>query len=172
MLIGFIRKIMFRDEPTYEHSADWIYPAAPAAAEHEFEVMLGADRIARVNIDGRCAMRVQLRDDCIFSERKLVRTGGESEPEGMIKAKGKINGRDVLILALSHHNLERLRANGLNGYIPIAGKELGVPFDIHITAAATEKEILAALVSGVGPQTRIEVSDKAKEHHQRRARDD
>jgi hypothetical protein len=73
----------------------------------------------------------------------------------MIKAMGSIGGRKVLILALSHHNLDRLRADGLHGHIPIAGNEFGLPFDIHLTAAASEKEIVAALLPGIGPQTKV-----------------
>jgi hypothetical protein len=81
----------------------------------------------------------------------------------MIKAMGSSGGRKVLILGLSHDNLDRLRADGLNGHILIAGAEIELPFDIHITAAATEDAIVRALMPGVGPQTTVHVSDRVRD---------
>lgn len=33
-------------------------------AEHQLEVMIGSDRIVRINVDGVCAMRVRCLADC------------------------------------------------------------------------------------------------------------
>jgi hypothetical protein len=35
-------------------------------AESQVEVVVGADRIVRVNIDGRCALRIRMTKGCEF----------------------------------------------------------------------------------------------------------
>lgn len=39
------------------------------AAARQLEIVLGADRIARINIDGVCALRVRLKQGCQFDVR-------------------------------------------------------------------------------------------------------
>lgn len=81
----------------------------------------------------------------------------------MIKATatGK-NGRKYLVIGLSHRNLDRLRADGLKGFIKIEGKEMDLPIDILITAAETEAVITHALGDLIGPDTKVHMSEKLK----------
>jgi hypothetical protein len=80
----------------------------------------------------------------------------------VLKAKAKFNGRDVLILGLSHGNLDRLRADGPNGFIRIDGASLGLPLDIHITAAETERHLLDFFASKIGPDTQVKIDESLK----------
>lgn len=75
----------------------------------------------------------------------------------MIKATAMArDGRRIVVLALSHGNLDRLRADGLNGYIPIKGEDIALPgIDIQITAGETEEKIAEALKPFFGPATVI-----------------
>jgi hypothetical protein len=80
----------------------------------------------------------------------------------MIKGKmSATTGRQLVLLGLSHANLARLKADGLNGFIRVNGDELGVPFDILITAGATEAEMMDGLASLAGPETEI-IDDRDK----------
>lgn len=82
----------------------------------------------------------------------------------MIKAAAKgADGRDVLLIGLSHANLDRLRADGLDGAIKIEAKD-GWPVTILITAAPTEADIANALIGSdlVGPDTKINIDPKLK----------
>jgi hypothetical protein len=38
-------------------------------AEHELEVVVGADSIVRINVDGACVLRVRMLAGCQFRER-------------------------------------------------------------------------------------------------------
>lgn len=71
----------------------------------------------------------------------------------MIKARAG----NLLLLGLSHANLDRLRADGLNGAIRIKGKDIGLPIEIWITAAETEDAIARMLLESklVTAQTEI-----------------
>ena len=80
----------------------------------------------------------------------------------MMKARGFFAGREVVILALSHANLDRLRADGLKGSIRIDGKEVGLPLDIHITAGETEAEIFKAFADSIGPETVLHIDKRLK----------
>jgi hypothetical protein len=73
----------------------------------------------------------------------------------MIKAvaRGK-DGKHILLIGLSYENLDRLREDGLKGFIPI--KDLGLPIDIIITAGPTEDDIANGLRKFIGPDTVIE----------------
>jgi hypothetical protein len=42
----------------------------------------------------------------------------------------------MLLIGLSHRNLDLLREQGLSGYIKISGKDIDLPIDVMITAAA------------------------------------
>jgi hypothetical protein len=83
----------------------------------------------------------------------------------MMKIKGTVPslGGEVVILGLSHANLDRLRADGLNGYIKIDGKELGLPCDIIITAAPTERDMLEAFSAGIKAGTKLHIDKRFKE---------
>ena len=72
----------------------------------------------------------------------------------MIKATMTADdGRTVLLIGLSHKNLDRLKADGLKGYIPI--RDIGLPIDVLITAGSTEAEITEGLKQFIGPDTVI-----------------
>lgn len=73
------------------------------------------------------------------------------------------DGRTVVVLALSHRNLDRLRADGLKGFIKVNGKDIGVPVDIMITAGETEASMADALQEFIGPDTKVHVSDRLKQ---------
>lgn len=76
----------------------------------------------------------------------------------MIKARKD----NLILLGLSHANLDRLRADGLKGGISIKGEELGVAVDIFITAAPTEAHMLDAIAIRIGPETQVRVDKKLK----------
>jgi len=78
-----------------------------------------------------------------------------------ISAKGK-DGRMVVVLGLSYRNLDKLRADGLNGFIKVQGHELGIDCDVLITSAETEAAIAEAFKDMIGPQTDVRISDKLK----------
>ena len=80
----------------------------------------------------------------------------------MIKIKGEIDGRDVLVFGLSHANLDRLRAGGLDGGIHIKGEEMGIAFDIPITAGPSERAMIEVFARGIGPQTRVHIDPELK----------
>lgn len=82
----------------------------------------------------------------------------------MLKIRATMgDDREVLILGLSHANLDRLRADGLKDFIEIKGAELGLPVDILITAAATNEALFAAFESGIGPETKVHLGEKLKQ---------
>lgn len=80
----------------------------------------------------------------------------------MIKAVMAQRGRKLLLIGLSHANLDRLRADGLNGFIRIDGPVIGISHDIMITAGSTEAEIADALSDMIGPDTKIHVDPRLK----------
>lgn len=80
----------------------------------------------------------------------------------MMKLAGTVNGKKVVVLGLSHGNLDRLRADGVDGGIAIRGAELGLSADIYITAAETESHLLDAFASGIGTKTKVFIDRKLK----------
>ena len=80
----------------------------------------------------------------------------------MMKIKAELGGRDVLIVGLSHANLDRLRRDGLSGYIKIDDKELGLNVDIWITAAETENVMLDAFQAGITEGTKLRIDKRLK----------
>lgn len=86
----------------------------------------------------------------------------------MMKLRASGAGGDVLILALSHANLDRLREQGLGGMILVSGAEVGIrgeagqTLDVIITAAKDEAAMLEAFKDGIGPGTILHVSEKLK----------
>lgn len=81
----------------------------------------------------------------------------------MIKATFKRDGVDGILLGLSHANLDRLRADGLTGYIEIKGAELGISVNIIITAAESEEMMLEAFAAGIKAGTELRISGKLKQ---------
>lgn len=80
----------------------------------------------------------------------------------MMKIKAEINGRDLLVLGLSHANLDKLRADGLQGKIVVDGKELGLDVDIWITAAENEQVMLRAFQDGINAGTKVHIDQRLK----------
>ena len=74
----------------------------------------------------------------------------------------KIRKDRVVLLGLSHANLDRLRADGLDGFIRIAGEELGIDITILITAGETEQAMLEHFASSVGPDTKVTIDPRFK----------
>jgi hypothetical protein len=80
----------------------------------------------------------------------------------MMKARARFNGREIVLLGLTHANLDRLRTDGLKGCILVDGAEMGIPFDIHITAAENERAMLDAFQDSIGPDTKLHIDNKVK----------
>jgi hypothetical protein len=70
------------------------------------------------------------------------------------------DGTRVVLLGLSHANLDRLRSMGLSGYIEIKAADMDIPHDILITAAETEQVLLEAFAGGIGPNTKVHIDKK------------
>ena len=83
----------------------------------------------------------------------------------MIKVTGKgPNGKDTLFVGLSFGNLDKFRQGPLDSFITISGAELGLSHDVLIFSGRTEAEMAELLVEllGVGPGTKVHVSDRSK----------
>lgn len=83
----------------------------------------------------------------------------------MMKARIKgTKGEDLVLLGLSFANLDRLRADGLKGFIKISAADIGgAPFDIMITAAPTEADMAVMMAEFIGPHTKVHIDDKLKQ---------
>lgn len=77
----------------------------------------------------------------------------------MLKMRTQLSdGRELLILGLSHLNLERLKAEQ-----PIAfrGDTVGLPgIEILIFAGETEQSMARDMAEFVGPNTRVSISNR------------
>lgn len=80
----------------------------------------------------------------------------------MIKAKGRIKGRETLVIGLSFGNLDRFRAQPLDTFITIDGREVGLPIDVVIFSGETEAHMADMMAHGFGPETIVHVSERAK----------
>jgi hypothetical protein len=81
----------------------------------------------------------------------------------MIKATAtRADGRKVMIIGLAFGNLDNLRAKPGDDYIHINGKEMGLPVDVMIFAGATEADCVETMKGGIGPDTKVHVSDRLK----------
>jgi hypothetical protein len=72
------------------------------------------------------------------------------------------NGRRLVMLGLSHANLDRLRKDGLRGYIEIKAEELHIGCDIIITAAETEQVMMEAFAQLIGEGTEVKIDERLK----------
>lgn len=81
----------------------------------------------------------------------------------MIKATipGK-DGRMALYVGLSFGNLDRFRQQPLDTFIKIDGKEMGLPVDVVLFSGKTEADLAEFLASGIGPDTKVNISDRLK----------
>lgn len=81
----------------------------------------------------------------------------------MIKATGKgKDGRNTLYVGLSFGNLDRFRAEPLDTFIKIDGRELGLPFDVMIFSGETEAQMAELMAGGFGPDTKVNISPRSK----------
>lgn len=80
----------------------------------------------------------------------------------MMKIRTMFRGRRTVILGLSHNNLDRLRADGLEGHMKIDGTELGIDFDILITAAVDERAMIEAFADGITGGTKVRIDKRFK----------
>jgi hypothetical protein len=81
----------------------------------------------------------------------------------MIKAYFVKDGQPILLLGLSHANLDRLREYGLSGHILIKAADFGLSHDIVITAAKSEQVIAQYLAPYIGPDTKVHIDKKLKQ---------
>lgn len=78
-------------------------------------------------------------------------------------ATGK-DGAKLLVIGLSHRNLDKLREDGMEGFIEIDGGEIGWPgHTILITAGETEAAMASRFEELIGPDTKTTVADKLKQ---------
>lgn len=81
----------------------------------------------------------------------------------MIKATGKgSKGNNTLFLGLSFANLDKFRAEPLDTFILVEGKEMGLPFDVLIFSGETEAAMAEMVAGGIGPDTKVHISPKLK----------
>jgi hypothetical protein len=80
----------------------------------------------------------------------------------MIKARGKMNGKDTLFIGLSFGNLDKFRAGPLDSFIKIEGAEMDMPFDVLIFSGRTEADMANMVAQGLTPDAKVHISDKLK----------
>lgn len=80
----------------------------------------------------------------------------------MIKATGKLDGRDTLFVGLSFGNLDRLRAAPLDSHIRISGQDTGLPFDVMIFSGETEAAMADIMAQALGPDSKVIVTPRSK----------
>ena len=72
----------------------------------------------------------------------------------MIQASADLRGgRKLLIIGLSHGNLDAFRAG--KGFIKVEGKRHGMAVDVLIFSGETEAHCTAVLAELIGPDTKI-----------------
>ena len=81
----------------------------------------------------------------------------------MIKAIGKLNGRETFFIGLSFGNLDRFREEPGDTFIKIRGEEVGLPHDIIIFSGETEGKCAELLKAGIGRDTRITITKRQAE---------
>lgn len=83
----------------------------------------------------------------------------------MIKATADgRDGRTVLMLGLSHANLDKLRADGMKGHIWVSGERMGVPINVMIFAGTDEREMAHVLTESglIDERTIVNIDPKLK----------
>jgi hypothetical protein len=81
----------------------------------------------------------------------------------MIKATGRIKGRETLIIGLSFGNLDRFRAKPLDTFVPIDGREMGLPFDVMIFSGETEADMVDLISQRFTPDAKVHISSRSKQ---------
>jgi hypothetical protein len=80
----------------------------------------------------------------------------------MLKGVVTLNDVKILMVGLSFQNLDKLRAEPLDGFIKIVGKDIGLPIDIWIFAGETESHLYDFVQGGIDEHTIVHISDKLK----------
>jgi hypothetical protein len=80
----------------------------------------------------------------------------------MIKATGKLNGRDTLFIGLSFRNLDHFRAGPGDSFIHLEGSKIGLPVDLVLFSGITEADCVTMLQAGIGVNTKVEISKRQK----------
>lgn len=71
----------------------------------------------------------------------------------MIKATAIVGDRTMLMIGLSFGNLDKFRAEPLDTFIKIDGKQLGLPIDVLIFSGETEAAMQKLIP--IGPDTKL-----------------
>ena len=81
----------------------------------------------------------------------------------MIKASATLaDGRQLLMIGLSFANLDKFRADPRDTYIPIEGKEMGLPIDVMIFSGETEAHMQELMLNYISAKTKIHIDPKLK----------
>lgn len=80
----------------------------------------------------------------------------------MIKAKGKLNGKEAIFIGLSYGNLNKFRDGPLDSFITIHGSEIGIDHDILIFSGRNEEDMAEFLSAGFVPNTIVTISSRSK----------
>ena len=80
----------------------------------------------------------------------------------MIKATFDKDGRTVLLLGLSFKNLDKFRAEPLDTFIRIDGREMDLPIDVMIISGETEAHMAETIKDSIGPVTKVHVSPRSR----------
>lgn len=72
------------------------------------------------------------------------------------------DGRTILMIGLSFKNLDKFRAEPLDTFIKINGKEMNIPIDIIICSGETESHLTDMMRDRIGPDTIVHVDPKLK----------
>jgi hypothetical protein len=81
----------------------------------------------------------------------------------MIKATAKMpDGRTMLALGLSFSNLDKFRAEPMDTFIKINGKEMGLPIDVLIFSGETEAHMTDMMLKYTNKNTIVHVDPKLK----------
>jgi hypothetical protein len=81
----------------------------------------------------------------------------------MIKATGKYKGHDTLFIGLSFGNLDRFRAQPMDTFITVDGKEMGLPFNVLIFSGESEALMAEMMTGGFSPDTKVHIDPKSKQ---------
>jgi hypothetical protein len=71
-------------------------------------------------------------------------------------------GKSILVIGLSYANLDKFRKEPGDTFIRIRGAEVGLPVDIMIFSGETEAHCAKTLEFGIGPDTKVTISDRSK----------
>lgn len=80
----------------------------------------------------------------------------------MIKFTMTKESRKCLVIGLSFENLDKFKEQPGDTYIHVDGKEMGLPVDVVLFSGETEAKLFELVQDGIGPDTKLNISDKLK----------